>query len=755
MSAKSEGSGPASTPALGNWVRLGLVGLWRYRAILVLGGLLGAAYGTFRGLVTPNQFRSVGKLFVRAGARDAISPDWAFGGGSRSAGGREALMNVLQMLTAPQLYIKTVERLGLDNLMVPYDPAAEDDEHVSLHTRLFHQFQSWWFAPRYRNDDRDPEFDRMRVACTMLAENIRIVPEPSASVITVSYVSHAPEIAQAVVDAVLESAREVQIEVVNALSSVQEIADEAAAAEATARRAEEVLREFRVSKGIYDFDNQRSELLSYVSEIDRQIDSVASELRLKAAERRILEGLRSVVPAERLVAGAESAVLNPLYGALQGYVLELRRRELDLELGIVVGPPPSPKELERRKELIAAELQSSRARLDQEGPHLQLEGVRQDNPQYTRLLEALEDADVAVGGLSARQAALSDLRIAKQGLLRDLDALAPLLRTYELDARQKRASADRLSEGVANLRTAQRLEQMNLSSVAIMVSGTYEPSKVSPGRGRSVVFGGAAGLALGVGVALLLTLREPRLRTRYDIVRSGVPESSLHTSVVSSSTNKVAPGLPQVLGKAQADIDRMWLEVPYDRRSSEGLRLAFVPADGVTDAGRAAAAMAIGLAVHGGERVVYVGCSENPEWLAQALELPNGVGWSEVLRERFPLDTAVQATSVPNLSYLPLGSAFGGGLHPLAGRSFLELLDQLTKSHRFVVLDLPVLAERPEVRSVLAVVEAAQVVVTLQQSMRRDLQTALAGVRNAGARLLGCVVMPRPLATESNKPAQG
>lgn len=754
MTAKNEPASGGASLDLVNWLRLGLVGLWRYRVILVLGGMLGTVYGTFKGLTTPNQFRSFGKLFVRAGARDAISPDWAFGGGGRSASGREALMNVMQMLTAPQLYSKTVERLGIDNLMVPYDPAAEDDEHVSLHTRLFHQFQSWWFAPRRRSDDKDPEFDRLRVACTLLADNIRIVPEHGASVITVSYVSHAPEIAQAVVNAVLESAREVQLEVVDSLSSVRELAEEAIAAEETARLAEEKLREFRVGKGIYDFDSQRTELLSYLAEIDRQIDAVAAELRLKAAERQELDRLKAEVPETRLVVGAESSVLNPLYGSLQTAVLELQRRDLDLELS-GTGGSMTPAEFKRRKDLIAAQLNANLARLQQEGPHLELEGVRQDNPQFVRLLETLEDAEVALGGLAARRAALSDLRTAKQGLLRDLESLAPQLRVLELDARQKRSSADRLSEGVNSLRTAQRLEQMNMSSVGIMVPATYEPGKVSPGRGRSVIFGGAAGLVLGVGVALLLTLREPRLRTRYDIVRSGVPGRRLHTSAVSSSAGKVVPGLPQVLAKAQADIDRMWLEVPYDRRSRDGLRLAFLPADAQTDAGRAAAAMAIGLAVHGGERVVYVGCSENPEWLAQALELPNGVGWSEVLRERFPLDTAVQATSVPNLSYLPLGSAFGGGLHPLAGRAFLELLDQLTQTHRFVVLDLPVLAERPEVRSVLAVVEAAQVVVTLQHSARRDLLAALAGVRDSGARLLGCVVMPRPLGPDRDKPAPG
>lgn len=751
MTAKIDNPGAPAGLALGNWARLALVGLWRYRAILVLGGMLGTAYGLFKGLVTPNQFRSVGKLFVRPGARDAFTPDWAGGSGSRMIGAREAMLNEMQMLMAPQLYVKAIERLGVDNFLVPYDPASEDDEYVSLHTRLFHQFQSWWFAPRSSRDSGERQLDRVQIASDILAEGIRLAPEPGTSVITVTYLAHAPEVAQAVVNAVMESAKDVHLEVVNSMSSVQALADEAATAEAAAREAEQRLREFRVGKGIYDYESQRGALLGYIEEIDRQVDEVAAGLRFKEAERKVVKELKSDVPEERLMTGSGSSVVNPVYGARIQAALELQRLALENELSRANGID----EYERRKELIATSLKENQALLEQEGPLMPLEGVRQDNPQYVRLSSALEDADIALAGLVARSAALTELRAEKQRMLRELEAVAPELRTFELEARQRRALADRLSEGVANLRTAQRLEQMNLSSVGVMYRATLDPNKVSPGRGRSVVMGGASGLGLGMLIALLLTLREPRLRTRYDIVRSGIPDADVHTSMVASSATKVAPGLPQVLAGAQADIDRLWLEVPYDRRSREGLRLAFVPADRITDAGRAAAAMAIGLAVHGGERVVYVGCSENPEWLAQSLELPNGVGWSEVLRERFPLDTAVQATSVPNLSYLPLGSAFGGGLHPLAGRAFLELLDQLTQTHRFVVLDLPVLAERPEVRSVLAVVEAAQVVVTLQQTARRDLQTALAGVRESGARLLGCVVMQRPLGPDRDKTASG
>ena len=58
-----------------------LMSLLRHRWLLLAGLVLGVVFGLFRGLVTANQFRSIGKLYVRPGVREAMSADTVLSGG--------------------------------------------------------------------------------------------------------------------------------------------------------------------------------------------------------------------------------------------------------------------------------------------------------------------------------------------------------------------------------------------------------------------------------------------------------------------------------------------------------------------------------------------------------------------------------------------------------------------------------------------------------------------------------------------------
>jgi hypothetical protein len=104
-----------------------LTSLLRHRWLLLAGLVLGVVFGLFRGLVTANQFRSIGKLYVRPGVREAMSADSVLSGGAlvpRTGGSREAAQNVLQALSAPEFFELIVMRLGAGVVLAPYDPAT-------------------------------------------------------------------------------------------------------------------------------------------------------------------------------------------------------------------------------------------------------------------------------------------------------------------------------------------------------------------------------------------------------------------------------------------------------------------------------------------------------------------------------------------------------------------------------------------------------------------------------------------------------
>jgi Mrp family chromosome partitioning ATPase len=262
--------------------------------------------------------------------------------------------------------------------------------------------------------------------------------------------------------------------------------------------------------------------------------------------------------------------------------------------------------------------------------------------------------------------------------------------------------------------------------------------KIAPRRGMLLGMGAVGGLAAAIVLAALLGLLDRRVRLREELTLLGVPDEG---AVVSGSGGSGMPWmLPAALAEIRDDIARFWSKLPYERRKTDGLRIGFVPCGEGVSAGRAAAALAIGLAAHGGEKVCYVGTLEGPSWLGQRLGLDHQCGWSEVMRGEFQLADAVVATSVQGLSYLPAGRIGPAVPHPMAGPQFAALLDRLAATHRFVIVELPDVSLRPEGRSVLGVLDGAHVVVLRLVGAKSAVREAIEAVRTAGARLLGGVL---------------
>jgi uncharacterized protein involved in exopolysaccharide biosynthesis len=728
-------------------------GLWRHRTLLVAAVLVGAIVGLFRGLVMPNQYQSVGKLYVRPGVREALMPDAiltgvAPGTTTRLSGSREAILNEMQVLSAPELFDNIVDRVGVDAVLAPYDPAGDSYENVPWHTSLFHIFQSWWFAsggnPLAANSGVPPR----RLASIVLRRSLSFVPDPGASVIAVSHVSNKPELAQKIVNAALEAAREFHNKVFETMSAIAPLETEARNEEEAARKAEEALREFRVEHQIDDYETTRQGLVSYVRDLSLQIDRIDLEVKGKEGERAEQLVQRSSIPERRIQVGSGSVVLNPAYSQWTEILGGLWAAYFEIERQGIEESSKRP-----RRELIERQIRDVEGRLKNESVQLTFPGVQEENPNYARVQQRIADIDVDLKRLAAERAQLVQTRTATRARLNELEKLAPRLRELEEDWRQKRTSADRHAESAASLRTAQRLDQLKLSAVQIMHYGTYESDKIAPRRGSMVVYGAAGGGLVGLLIVVMLTLLDPRVRVRGDLVRLDVPAEGILMAGASAKASGVGVPLPPTLADARDDIVRAWASLPYDRRAADPLQIAFLACDAAADSGRAAAALAIGLALHGAERVVYVACSERPSWLANRLGLPTRRGWAEVLRQEWTLEQAIAATPITGLFHLPAGSVGSALPHPMASRQFLALLDQLSKSHRFVVIELPDLAMRPEGRQVLGVVDAVQLVVRIEDGRKADVQAAIDAVRLAGARLLGATLYPRDAASGAGEPA--
>ncbi len=729
-----------SIEATSNILAVTLRRAMRFRLLVIFAVVFGSALGLFYSLTFPDQFQSVGKLYVRPGARDVITPETAFsddrGSPSRGGGSREAVLNELQVLSGQLLFDKVVTRVGSRVILAPYDPAA-GGEAVSWYGKFLSRFQNWWF-----DESRQPAapvgFSPDKIAAMRVEQSLTIEPESGTNVIAFSYVAHSPETARDVVNAALESARDVHSDVVGTMSSLALIEGEMKKSELIARAAEKALREFQAEKGIYSFATEYPAVLAYVDELARKVDDTDLQIGQKAAEKEVVVGLEQMRTDQRITQGGANFVLNPSYTILANRLNQLWLRGFALEDN-KRGMPSG--DYRKRKAELASLIAEAQTKVDGTPLQLSVEGASADNPLYVSIAQRLDDLTTQLKGLGSVKSKSESLLVAARARLAEFQEFAPMSRTLELDAQQKRTTADGLIETVTKMNTVQRLEKVNLSSVKILHPATYEPRKVAPRRELVVLFGAALGAALGVAFALFLARCDKKVRGREDLVLLGVPAETVLRPQRKKA--KLPSLLPPALAGVGGDLPLFWASMPYDRKATGGIKVAFVPCASGIDAGRAAATFAIGLAAYAGERVAYVSCVQGETWLASRLEITAQVGWSDVLAGGHELEDALVSTSVFALSYLAVGSQVDMAPHPMVGMGFAALLEELAGSHRFVIVELPDLASTPGSRVVLGVVDAVELVVHNAQTRKEQVAYAVAAVQGSGARLLGAVLQDK------------
>ena len=727
-----------------SWVNYIIASIRRYFVLIVIVAVVGMCLGALLSLTAPNQYRSVGKLLVRPGVRETTTPESAFSGTDAGAirnSVQQVIENEMQVLAAPQLFEKVVEQLGVSKLLAPYNPLELDEGDLPWHITQTHAFQSWWFRSVSSLDSEKVALPPLKLAEMMLAATVSIKPELGTNVISFTYESHSAELAQSVVDAALSAAIELHRDVFNRFSTLRAIQSEFSTAEKSARVSEKLLLEFRKANGIYNHELQRNKLLADLGALSAELTTFDTSIEAKRAEIAALKDLLTKVSPERLVSGASSTILNPDHSSLTGFLLQLLQLDLSLD---AERKDISPGEFETRKTRLAKMIADTSTRLQQEGLQLVLERGSEDNPYFFETKQSIDSREVEVQGLLKQAEKLQENYKVIVAELAVFESLLPDLSELQLDATQKRAIASRLAEGVASMRTVERLEQLNLSNIQVMHPATFEPLKIGPQRGKLVAVAGLFAAVLGTLLALLLAWRDPRVRNYHDLVMLGVPSSGLRIS--SSLQHKRLPSkdvidaLPRQFHDISSDIASFWAALPYDHRATEGLKIGFVPCGENPNVDLAAATLAIGLAAYGGEQVLYVSCSGDDNWLAKRLGLEQQLGWSEVLKGQCEIDQAVTATSISGLSYLPMGSLTNTVPHPLAGPSLIALLDQVSFGYRFVIVAMPAISVRPEVQSLLSIVDAVEIVVSTRKTRKDAVRETLAAITVGGSRMIGAVL---------------
>ena len=711
---------------------------YRYRLLVLLAGAAGFVISALNAALLPDDYSSKGALFVRPAIRNVLTPESAFANtGSARVTTRESISNELQMLNSPRLFEKAVEIVGVETILSTTRTEYDDSAIKGKLNQIARQVTDWMSMPESGKGGRITEKQQFENAAILLSERSGFQPVAGSGVITVEAKAESPEEAQLLTAALMDAAVELHTEINDSMGSLDKIEAEFDQAETLAREAERRRDAFLQAEGFYDFEVQQVGLASYLTTLQQQLDATRLLLGQNQAEVALLESLEKSLDKTREVPGSGAYVLNPQVAALQDLIEQLKLRRADLEADRA-RLSVSGSELRERRQALEEIERETRERLAGAELEIKLRDSVEENPNYTFVVEALQERRVAIRGLISKEAKEVELLKTTGDSLTKLSALQPRWQGLEIDARQKRENADRLQTTVTNMRAVRRLEQQKLSNLQVMHEATFNPICVGPGRTKKALLGGILGGFVGLGAALALAFLGVRVHGTNDVSRAGV-QPDLVVVEKGPSRRRAAwseQQLPESLAPMAAAIADAFAAFKFDRNSREHMKVASLPCNSRADAGRAAGLLAVGLSALAGEKVVYVSCKDDEGWLAKNLGLSVGKGWPDIFDGTASLEDVLQATEVAGLHYLGVGNVSSQRPHPVSSSDFRSLVDGLKDRCRFVVFELPSLEDHPSGRAVLGMSDGVQLSILDNKTSRDEVSAALAAVEGEGAQLV-------------------
>jgi capsular exopolysaccharide synthesis family protein len=269
-------------------------------------------------------------------------------------------------------------------------------------------------------------------------------------------------------------------------------------------------------------------------------------------------------------------------------------------------------------------------------------------------------------------------------------------------------------------------------------------SPSSPRLLLDLLIAAVLGLLVGIGLALLLALRDDRIKTHRELqlVAGELPILGVIPEIV-EWTNPEIPILSTTEHSSTpvAEAYRGLRTSVEFALQDQGIRLIEVtsPLDKegkTTVAANLAAALA-----QAGATVLLVGCDLHNPRVHAFFSVSNDVGLTSVLSGTTTLDEAcVDVPGVDNLSLLPSGPPPRNPSELLAARHSRDLLQQLAQRYDYVVMDGPPLLPVSDAVLLATISSGVLIVCAAGQTTKGDFQRGNALLRSVDSPVLGAVL---------------
>lgn len=463
---------------------------------------------------SPNIYKSDAKLFIQLG-RESISVDPSVVGpmaGVRSDRQSE-LNSEVSALKSRLLAEQTVGSLGpMTVLNTPEKKSAENADSI---LRTFGK-------DLLAKLGRKPSLPLTEIAVLKMMKSLNVELEKQSHVIDLSFEAERPELAQNVLNVLIDRYRDHHIEMHRAQAPLQFIKEKADSMRATLEQKEALLKNFRTENSISAMDAQKGKILEQSSLLQTDIDQVVSMIGASSAKIASIEkSLQGRSPNHELnrIVGRPNRAME----AIKERLFELRSQEADLSAHY---PDTDRGLIDLREKIRLAEEQ-----LHQESETL-TEITQGVDTNYQTLQLSLANEKAQLQALTARQEILEQQLEQREATLLSLSSHETNLLSLQREVDIANNEYQRYQENLQRAKISADLDSGRISNVNIVQPPTLSLVPIKPRKALNLMLGLLIGITGGFALAFLREYFDSRMKSAEDV------EEKLGLPVLASISRK-------------------------------------------------------------------------------------------------------------------------------------------------------------------------------------------------------------------------
>ena len=535
---------------------------------------------------------------------------------------------------------------------------------------------------------KDEEGDPLEANALLEDMNVRAIP--GTDVLRVSYDSTSPELAKAVVNAMMAAfiQENVQANRTAAIAAQSFVASQLPASEKKVSDIEVKLRQFKEENGIVDLTEESQNTVKTLSTVTDSITQLKSDLADKNAQFAQLQQQLRLNPQQAYAVGlvSESPGVQEVITALQEVQSQLsialtRYREGHPEIASI-----------RSQESALLTLLQTRVSLALGSDQVALpaDDLQAGELEQSLILSFLQ-LNAERAGLQQRLNQLSDAQVTQQSRAQLLPGLERQNRELE---RKLDAAQTTYETLLASGQQAQVLEQQKVGNARIISLADLPEESISPALKLYLLAGGVVGALLGVAIAFLADLLETSVKTvtegqtLYDYPLLGVIPNWRKRSARNRELD--APRII-VRQRHRVPLVESYQSLQANLKFSyfDGSLKAITVTSAVGGEGKSeiSANLALTLAQLG-HAVLLIDADMRSPVQHHIWDISNLSGLSNLVAGQLPAKQAI-VRQEPNLHLLPAGSIPPNPLAIIESKRMASMLEAFKQTYDYIIIDSP------------------------------------------------------------------